>query len=241
MTYTGFALNYLNKYEIGEAGIVDPSTGKITPPDKLYELAEGIQSVDLKNDEDSSDYSYYADRGGKETNISTVSTSYAFKGHRRYAEDDAQAFIRERLAKTGQDRVVYFKHTEPDGRILSGNATLSGIVHGGGDAGERGNFESTITFNGLPDDSKSNTVEVTSVTLNKTTTSIAAGANETLTASVLPADATDKTITFTTSDEQIATVTSAGKVTGIKAGTATINASSKNGKTASCTVTVTGA
>ncbi len=54
MTYTGFALNYLNKYEIGEAGIVDPSTGKITPPDKLYELAEGIQSVDLKNDEDSS-------------------------------------------------------------------------------------------------------------------------------------------------------------------------------------------
>ncbi len=81
--------------------------------------------------------------------------SYAFKGHHRYADSDAQSFIRERLAKTGQDRVVYFKHTEPDGRILSGNATLSGIVHGGGDAGERGNFEATITFNGLPDDSKS--------------------------------------------------------------------------------------
>ena len=133
MTYTGFALNYLNKYEIGEAGTVAPGTGKVTPPSKLYELAEGIQSVDLKNDEDSSDYSYYADKGGKQTNISSVSTSYAFKGHRRYADSDA----------------------EPDGRILSGNATLSGIVHGGGDAGERGNFEATITFNGLPDDSKS--------------------------------------------------------------------------------------
>lgn len=155
MTYTGFALNYLNKYEIGEAGTVAPGTGKVTPPSKLYELAEGIQSVDLKNDEESSDYSYYADKGGKQTNISSVSTSYAFKGHRRYADSDAQSFIRERLAKTGQDRVVYFKHTEPDGRILSGNATLSGIVHGGGGAGERGNFEATITFNGLPTDSKS--------------------------------------------------------------------------------------
>lgn len=154
MAYTGFALNYLNKYEIGAAGAVDPATGKVTAPTQLFELAEGIQSVDLKNDEDSSDYSYYADKGGKQTNISSVSTSYAFKGHRRYADSDAQSFIRERLAKTGQDRVVYFKHTEPDGRILSGNATLSGIVHGGGDAGERGNFEATVTFNGLPDDSK---------------------------------------------------------------------------------------
>ncbi|MDN5474693.1 MAG: hypothetical protein L0F91_06640, partial [Lactococcus lactis] len=63
MTYTGFALNYLNKYEIGEAGAVDPITGKVTAPAKLFELAEGIQSVDLKNDEDSSDYSYYADKG----------------------------------------------------------------------------------------------------------------------------------------------------------------------------------
>ncbi|WP_029344315.1 phage tail tube protein [Lactococcus lactis] len=159
MTYTGFALNYLNKYEIGAAGAVDPVTGKVTAPTQLYELAEGIQSVDLKNDEDSSDYSYYADKGGKQTNISSVSTSYAFKGHRRYADSDAQSFIRERLAKTGPDRVVYFRHTEPDGRILSGNATLSGIVHGGGDAGERGNFEATVTFNGLPDDSKATSGE----------------------------------------------------------------------------------
>ena len=105
MTYTGFALNYLNKYEIGEPGAVDPTTGKITPPSKLYELAEGIQSVDPKNDEDSSDYSYSADKGGKQTNISSVSTSYAFKGHRRYADSDAQSFIRDRLVKTGQDRV----------------------------------------------------------------------------------------------------------------------------------------
>ena len=42
MTYTGFALNYLNKFEIGEAGIVDHSTGKVTEPTQLFELAEGI-------------------------------------------------------------------------------------------------------------------------------------------------------------------------------------------------------
>lgn len=238
MTYTGFALNYLNKYEIGEAGDIDPQTGAITPPAKLYELAEGIQSVDPKNDEDSSDYSYYADRGGKQTNISTVSTSYAFKGHRRYADDDAQSFIRGRLTKTGQERVIYFKHTEPDGRVLSGNATISGIVHTGGDAGERGNFEVTITFNGLPSDTKANVVDVTSISLNKSTLTLAVGAKEMLTATTLPANATDKTVTFTTTDPAIATVTQGGEVTAVKVGTATITATTSNAKTATCDVTV---
>lgn len=240
MAYSGFALNYLNKYEIGEAGEVDPETGKVTEPDKLFELAEGIQSVDASNDEDSSDYSYYADRGGKQTNISSVSTGYSFKGHRKYADADAQAFIRARLTKTGQDRVVYFKHTEPDGSILSGNATLSGIVHTGGDAGERGNFEAKITFNGLPDDNKSG-IEPTGITIDKTTASIVIGATSLLTATVAPANATDKAVTFTSSDEAIATVSASGVVTGVAAGTATITATTSNNLTAICVATVTAA
>ncbi|MFK5291683.1 Ig domain-containing protein, partial [Lactococcus lactis] len=46
-----------------------------------------------------------------------------------------------------------------------------------------------------------------SVTLNKTTLSLAVGANETLTATVLPVDADDKTVTFASSEPTIATVT----------------------------------
>lgn len=77
------------------------------------------------------------------------------------------------------------------------------------------------------------------VTLNKTTTSIAVGANETLTATVSPADASNKTVAWSTSDAAKATVTN-GKVIGVAAGTATITATAEDGaKKATCTVTVT--
>ncbi|HEJ7989704.1 TPA: Ig domain-containing protein [Serratia liquefaciens] len=80
---------------------------------------------------------------------------------------------------------------------------------------------------------------VSGVTLNKTTTSLAVGANETLTATVAPADATNKEITWSTSDAAKATVDN-GKVTGVAAGTATITVTTEDGdKTASCAVTVT--
>ncbi|EGP5556641.1 Ig-like domain-containing protein [Enterococcus faecium] len=78
------------------------------------------------------------------------------------------------------------------------------------------------------------------VTLNKTTTTLAVGASETLSATVAPADATDKSVKYSSSDEAIATVTPVqGKITGIAAGTATITATTANGKTAVCEVTVT--
>ncbi len=66
------------------------------------------------------------------------------------------------------------------------------------------------------------------------------GATETLSATVTPVDVTDKSVQFTSSDEAIATVTPVqGKITGVKAGTATITATTTNGKTATCKITVT--
>lgn len=65
------------------------------------------------------------------------------------------------------------------------------------------------------------------------------GASETLSATVTPADATDKSVKYSSSDEAIATVTPVqGKITGIAVGTATITATTANGKTAACEVTV---
>ena len=78
--------------------------------------------------------------------------------------------------------------------------------------------------------------EVTSVTLNKTTASLKAGETVTLTATVNPSDATDKIVTWTTSDQTIATVSN-GVVTAKKVGTATITAKAGS-KTATCIVTV---
>ena len=82
------------------------------------------------------------------------------------------------------------------------------------------------------------TVAATGVTLNKSTLSLKEGENQTLTATVAPSNATDKTVSWTSSDTSIATV-KAGKVTAVKAGTATITAKTANGKKAACKVTVT--
>lgn len=66
------------------------------------------------------------------------------------------------------------------------------------------------------------------------------GANETLSATVVPGDATDKSVQYSSSDSTIATVTPVqGNVKGIKAGTAAITATTVNGKTATCEVAIT--
>ena len=81
------------------------------------------------------------------------------------------------------------------------------------------------------------TVPTGSVTLDKTTLSLAVGESATLTATVKPDDATDKNVSWTSSDESIAKVDN-GKVTAVKSGKATITATC-GGKTAECAVTVT--
>ena len=84
---------------------------------------------------------------------------------------------------------------------------------------------------------KKKTVSATGISLNKTKLSLVKGSSATLTATITPSNATDKSVTWTSSNTSIATV-SKGKVTAVKAGTATITAKTSNGKTATCTVTV---
>lgn len=82
------------------------------------------------------------------------------------------------------------------------------------------------------------TVPVTGVSLNKSTLTLTEGSSETLTATILPNDATDKTVTWTTNNSSVATVSS-GKVTAIAKGSAIITVTTNDGKkTATCNVTV---
>ncbi len=83
---------------------------------------------------------------------------------------------------------------------------------------------------------KAKVITVTSVTLNKSQASLKVGEYITLTATVTPDDATDKTVTWTTSDATVATVSN-GVVTAKKVGTATITAKAGD-KTATCQITI---
>lgn len=81
------------------------------------------------------------------------------------------------------------------------------------------------------------TISVESITLNKPQLSLVKGATETLTATVLPTTATDKTVIWESGDTAVATVKD-GIVTAVAAGNATITAKAGE-KTATCAVTVT--
>lgn len=85
------------------------------------------------------------------------------------------------------------------------------------------------------------TVAVTGVSLNKETSTLTVGDTETLTATVSPDGATDKTVTWSSSDTDVATVEN-GVVTAVGSGTANITVTTTDGsKTASCAVTVNAA
>jgi uncharacterized protein YjdB len=85
-------------------------------------------------------------------------------------------------------------------------------------------------------------VEVTKVSLNKTTTSIVAGNTETLSCAITPSYATNQNLEWSSSNATIATVSGNGEVKGIAAGSAIITVKTEDGnKTATCNVTVSAA
>ena len=85
------------------------------------------------------------------------------------------------------------------------------------------------------------TVKVTSITLDKTSLPMHVGdADVTLTATVAPDDATDKTVTWSSDKEAVATVDATGKVHAVAIGIATITATANDGSgiKATCDVSV---
>ena len=98
-----------------------------------------------------------------------------------------------------------------------------------------------VTFVACDDDDK-NSVEVESVTINQPAADVelvAGGSSITLSVTIEPANATNKTVTWSSSDNTITTVSSGGVVTGLKPGTVTITATTKSGnKSDNITLTV---
>ena len=94
-----------------------------------------------------------------------------------------------------------------------------------------GNFGTIVPFTDIP---------VTDITLNESSATIVEGNTLALTATVTPNDATNKSITWSSSTPSVATVDNKGKVTAIAPGTATITATANDGSgvSASCKMTV---
>ena len=102
----------------------------------------------------------------------------------------------------------------------------------------------TLTLMGTPGGGgggSSTTVYVTDITLDQTAATLTVGQSLQLTSTITPSNATDKTVSWTSSNTSVATVTSEGYVVAKAAGSATITCSANDGsgKKATCSITVT--
>ena len=129
--------------------------------------------------------------------------------------------------------------------ITASDCTKDWLSHAGTEATGAKVLESVVDMKAGNDDGVPETwtakkiVLVESVTLDKTELALTVGGDDvTLKATVLPEDATDKTVTWTSSKTAVATVDATGKVTAVAVGEATITATAGD-KTATCKVTVT--
>lgn len=105
-----------------------------------------------------------------------------------------------------------------------GEATITATAHTG--------VSATCTVTVIPP------VEVSEIVMSKTELTLARSDSETLTATVLPENATYPDVTWSSSDPSVASVNQEGLVNALKVGTAEITATATNGVTATCTVTV---
>ncbi len=119
-----------------------------------------------------------------------------------------------------------------------GNAPIS-IIYDSGDISNKN--EDDVDFDVVPGGINiiAKPVAVTGVTLDKNTLSIKSGEKETLTANIIPNNATNENLIWKSSDESIVTVDKNGLVTGVKKGTATITVTTEDGNYSdTCTVSV---
>lgn len=150
------------------------------------------------------------------------------------AEGDSETLVATVTPSNATDKTITWSSSNTAIATVSNTGDVMGISEG----------EATITAScgGKKATCKvavsKKVIQVTSITISKTTLSLKKGDTATLTATVSPSDATDKSVSWSSSDATIASISQDGLVTAIKSGTAAITVKAGE-KSATCSVTVT--
>ena len=141
------------------------------------------------------------------------------------------------LPEDATDKTVTWTSSAPDIASVDENGTISGLSAGNAvvtvtttDGGKTAECKVQVSPANVP---------VTGVELDATELELEVGGTAVLTATVLPENATDKTVTWTSSAPDIASVDENGTISGLSAGNAVITVTTTDGgKTAECKITV---
>ena len=224
----GFAPNYTNLFLIDITPEADDPTWK--------RLGQGITSVEPDNSEKTDDNNYMDGEGATDTDVTGVQLGYKVKGDRRYG-NEAQDFVAGRATETGAKRRSSLRHIAPNGKIIEGAITMTGIVDGGGDANEKGSFEFSAKLSGRPIVSGV-AAKVLPETITATPVTVAVGATTKVAPTVTPTGA-PASAAYAVEDTDIATVDDDGTVRGVKAGTTHLSIKSMVLPSVTSTVAVT--
>ena len=193
----------------------------------FFELVEGsnrILSGDYEEAFSTSNPVDSADSGYKHYIYFNSTADVGFKGG---SVNDIGTFILKVIASSGSSTV---QNTELIASQITGAGAISYYDCVGQDL--------TVTVSGSAQPVKP--VAVTGVSLNKQSAALKAGETIALSATIAPSNATNKSVTWSSSNNAVASVDTNGTVTAKAEGTATITATTQDGtKTATCTVTVT--
>jgi uncharacterized protein YjdB len=164
-----------------------------------------------------------------------VNSSYYIYGGTSVAAPVVGAFLASLNCRTFANPLLYQAPSNSFHDVLAGS-------NGGFSAGTGfDNCTGLGSINGANLAAYITSVIVTGVGLSQSTATLLVGATQQLTATVVPLNATNKAVTWTSSSPGVATVSTSGLLTGISAGSTTIIVTTADGnKTATCAATVTG-
>lgn len=185
---------------------------------------------------------------GKIISIFLIVLSVVFMGVSTYAHSgrtDANGGHRDNQNKSGLGSYHYHcggheAHLHPNGvcPYSSSSSSSSRKSSTSSSSSSSSSKSSTSSSSSSTSNSEPSTVEVTEIEIDEEVESIEEGKSKLLTATITPDNASDKNVTWKSSDESIARISSGGMINAIKPGKVTITATSSNGKTNSIEIEV---
>ena len=156
---------------------------------------------------------------------------------------DANGGHRDNKNKSGLGSYHYHcgghpAHLHPNGVCPYSSSSQSSTSSSSSGSSSTSGSSSSSSSSSKTTTSVPSTIAVTEIQIEEKIEDMEIGENEKLTAIITPSTATDKNVTWKSSDESIATVDSTGEVTAKKSGVVIITATTSNGKSSTITINV---
>ncbi|WP_066371649.1 DUF4350 domain-containing protein [Bacillus sp. FJAT-27264] len=197
---------------------------------KVTAIAEGTATITVKTEDGGFQATSEVMVTPKDTPVTGVTLDKATLNLKVGESDELKATV---TPDTASNKTVTWSTSNADVATVDASGKVTAIAEGTATikvTTEDGKFEATSEVTVTPKDSSGEDTPVTGVTLDKATLKLKVGESDELKATVTPDTASNKAVTWSTSNADVATVDASGKVTAIAEGTATIKVTTEDGK-----------